>query len=131
MTYNKLTESCFFEARHAGTLKEGAPNLVYHRSGQAGFGDVIDLYLACDAQGGVVAARFQASGNPWLIAACEWMCARFEAQGIAAVAEIDYQTLIENFDIPRARYPVALQVEDAFKAIISEMRTRLEKKNHD
>lgn len=131
MTYNKLTETCFFNAHHAGTLKEGTHNLVYHRSGRAGFGDVIDLYLACDARGGVVAVRFKASGNPWLIAACEWMCARCEAQGIAAVADIDYQTLIDNFAIPRVRYPTALQVAEAFKSIITEMRTKLEKKNHE
>ncbi|WED43809.1 iron-sulfur cluster assembly scaffold protein [Legionella cardiaca] len=124
MIYNELVESCFFAPKHVGTLDLSEPLSVHYRGG-AERGDVFDLYLLCNKQGRVLKACFKAYGNPYLVAAAELICQRLEDSHINDHPQLDYSWLVEQLEIPKTRYPVALQIEDGYREVIKAMKAKL------
>ncbi|KTC84177.1 iron-sulfur cluster assembly scaffold protein [Legionella brunensis] len=126
MMYNELVELCFFEPKHVGVVDLSEPFSVHYRGGEAGRGDVFDFYLLCNEQGHILKARFKAYGSPYLVAAAELICQRLEGSNINDHPQCDYSWLVEQLEIPRTRYPVALQIEDGYREIIVIMKTKLQ-----
>lgn len=129
MMYNELVESCFFAPNHIGTLDLSQPLSVHYRGGEAGRGEVFDIYLLCDRQGLVLKARFKAYGNPYLIAAAEWLCRQLEGSLINEHPRFNYSGLVQELAIPKTRYPVALLVEDGYRELVIMMKKSLGIKN--
>lgn len=125
MIYNELVETCFFEPKHVGTLDLDQSLAGFYRGGEAGRGDVFDFYLLCDKKGGILKARFKAYGNPYLIAAAEWLCRQLEGSQISEHPQFDYAFLVEKLAIPKVRYPVALQIEDGYRDLVQIMKKKL------
>ncbi|CEK11222.1 iron-sulfur cluster assembly scaffold protein [Legionella hackeliae] len=125
MMYNELVEHCFFSPEHVGTVDKSEPLTVYYRSGEAGRGDVFDFYLQCNEQGLILKARFKAYGNPYLVAAAELVCKQLEGNNIDEHPQFDYSWLVEQLEIPRTRYPVALQIDDGYREIVKTMKEKL------
>lgn len=127
MMYNELVETCFFEPRHVGTLDLNQELTAFYRGGEVGRGDVFDLYLLCDETGRVLKARFKAYGNPYLVAAAEWLCRLLEGSQIDEHPQIDHAFLVEQLAMPKIRYPVALQIEDGYCELVQIMKTKLKR----
>lgn len=125
MIYNELVETCFFEPKHVGTLDLTQDLTSFYRGGEVGRGDVFDFYLLCDKKGKILKACFKAYGNPYLIAAAEWLCRQLEGSQINEHPQFDYAFLVEKLAIPQVRYPVALQIEDGYRELVHIMKTKL------
>ncbi|WP_028387597.1 iron-sulfur cluster assembly scaffold protein [Legionella fairfieldensis] len=125
MMYNEIVESCFFRPEHVGSVDLTQPLSVYYRCGEAGRGDICDFYLLCDEKGLVLQARFKAYGNPYLIAAAEWLCQHVEGSLLETHPCFDYASLVKELAIPANRYFVALQIEDGYKELVTMMKVRL------
>ncbi|OCH99102.1 hypothetical protein A8135_08875 [Legionella jamestowniensis] len=123
--YNDLLEGCFFSPQHVGVIDLTEPLSVYYRGGEPGRGDVFDFYLQCDRQGLILKARFKAYGNPYLVAAAELVCRRLEGNNIQEHPQFDYLWLVNQLEIPRTRYPVALQIEDGYQEVVKRMKLKL------
>lgn len=129
MMYNKRVESCFFTPHHVGVLDTQQPRTVHHREGELRFGNLIDFYLLCDAKGTILKARFKAYGNPFLLAASEWLCQQLEGSPIAEHPCIDYERLINEFAIPETHHSAALQIEEGYQKLVLMMQRKLNGEN--
>ncbi|KTD24771.1 iron-sulfer cluster proteins NifU [Legionella lansingensis] len=125
MMYNELVEFCFFSPKHVGVIDLSEPLSVHDRVGESGRGDVLDFYLLCDKQGFVLKARFKAYGNPYLVAAAELICQQLEGSKIQDHPNIDHVWLVKQLEIPKTRYPVALQIEDGYREVVMKMKLKL------
>lgn len=126
MMYNKYVVDCFFAPKHVGTLDISHRLTAHFRSTQTNQGILFDLYLQCTHMGNIEKARFKATGNPYVIAACEWLCRQIEGKSVFKPPLLDYQVLINVLEIPTIQYPVALQVEDAYKEVLTLLKYKLE-----
>lgn len=125
MIYNERVESCFFTPKHVGVLDKTAARTVHHRTGEHGRGDFVDLYLKCDKQGTILQACFKAFGNPYLVAAAEWLCQQLEDSQIDEHPCIHYERIIDEFAIPKAHFSVALQIEAGYQKLVLTMQKKL------
>lgn len=128
MMYNETVESCFFAPHHVGSLDLAEPLTEHYRSGLPGKGDLFDLYLLCNEEGLVLKANFKAYGSPYLIAAVELICRRLEGSRVSEHPQLDHAWLVNTLDLPKIRYPVAIQVEDAYREILTKMKMKLRDK---
>lgn len=127
MMYNKVVEDCFFLPRHAGVIDLTAPLTVHFSSSQKNQSlTKIELYVQCTKNGVISKACFKAVGNPYVIAALEWLCRQIEGVQIENLSPFNYQVLIKELAMPMKHYPIALQVEDVYKEILVLMRKKIE-----
>jgi nitrogen fixation NifU-like protein len=127
MMYNKVVEDCFFQPRHVGVIELTAPLTVHISSGQENQSVTkIDLYLQGTTKGVITRASFKTNGNPYVIAAVEWLCRRIEGQSLTNLRPFNYQILIKELDIPISQSPIAVQIEDIYLAVLALMKKKLE-----
>jgi nitrogen fixation NifU-like protein len=125
--YNEIVQDCFFLPQHVGVIDLAFPLTVYFRSSQNNQSVTkIELYLQCTKSALINKACFRATGNPYVIAALEWLCRQIEGRELESLISINYQTLIKELEIPTHQYPIALQVEDAYKEVLTLMKKKLE-----
>ncbi|CEG57176.1 iron-sulfur cluster assembly scaffold protein [Legionella fallonii] len=127
MMYNERVEDCFFLPRHVGILDLNVPLTVHFSSIQKNQSVTrIDLYLQCTGDTLITKACFKATGNPYVIAALEWLCRQIEGRKLDCLKEMNYQILVKELEIPQNQYPIALQVEDVYKEVFTLMKKKLE-----
>jgi nitrogen fixation NifU-like protein len=125
MIYNKVVQDCFFEPRHTGSIALDSLGVVYFRCEQTKQGALIELYMQCDVKGLITRMCFKTNGNPYVIAALEWLCRESEGKWFDDLSPLHYQTLIQILEIPMPEFPIALQVEDVYKEIMGLMTKKL------
>lgn len=126
MMYNKLVEDCFFYPRHVGSMQQSEPLVVCFKSNQQNQAMNIELFLQCNESGLIIKARFTSNGNPYVIAAMEYLCRRIEGLVLGNLPEITYQDLIKELEIPTSQYPFALCVMGVYKEVLVLMKKKLE-----
>ena len=131
MMYNELVESYFFAPEHVGIIEEITALAAHYRAKETNLSDVFDLYLLCDSEGFIVKARFKAFGNPYLIAGLEWLCRQLENTLIAKHPCLNYLAIMETLNIPKTNMAAAIQIDEAYKALIEVMKMKLERKSYD
>ena len=125
--YNEIVEDCFFLPQHVGVIDLASPLTVHFRSSQNNQSVTkIDLYLQCTENALINKACFRAAGNPYVIPALEWLCRQIEGRELESLTSISYQILIKELEIPNQQYPIALQVEDVYKEVLTLMKKKLE-----
>lgn len=125
MSYNEIVESCFFAPKHIGILDLSRPYSAHYRSAGLGKGEVFDVYLLCDEKGFIEKARFKAYGNPYLIAATEWLCRQLEGSVIHEHPRFNSILLQQILAIPITRYSIALEIEKSYKALVVDLKLKL------
>lgn len=130
MMYNEIVRDCFFLPKHVGVIDVTKPYVTFFRANQKKQVHT-ELYMHCDDNGLITKLRFKTNGNPYVIAALEWVCRQTEGQGIQALIPCTYQQIIRALAIPAAQYPVALHVEDVYKEVLALMKKKFEGKNND
>ncbi|WP_298623993.1 iron-sulfur cluster assembly scaffold protein [uncultured Legionella sp.] len=127
MMYNKVVEDCFFHPEHVGVLEASDP-LVAHYSYKMMHQktiSMIELYIECSRDGLIRTACFKSNGNPYVLAALEWLCQNIEGTNLDSPPSINYQVLINVLDIPNSQYPVALVIEDVYKETLALMQKNI------
>lgn len=127
MMYNKNVQDCFFHPSHVGVLDLITPLSAHYRSSLAGQGVLIDLYIQCTKDKNVNRACFKANGNPYVIAALEWVCRQIEGENLERLPPINYQILVEKLEIPNTQYPFAIQIEEVYKKVLGLLIEKFER----
>lgn len=127
MIYNKIVQDCFFQPRHVGVLDTTQPLTVLFSSRQQNPSNtLIDLSMQCTKNGLVKKICFKVTGNPYVVAALEWLCRQIEGRQFTDLPVIDYLLLIKELEIPNKHYPIALQVENVYKEVLVLMKKKFE-----
>lgn len=125
MMYNKTVQTFFFEPKHVGILDLTKPYTVHSRIENKAQNALFDLYLHCLDDGTIKKLLFKAAGSPYLIAALECLCQRLEGGNIYALLPFHYHMLVCELEMPQSQYPIAVQVESAYKEIVQLMQHKL------
>ncbi|TAL62754.1 MAG: hypothetical protein EPN84_05990 [Legionella sp.] len=126
MMYNKIVEDCFFNSNHVGLVQPDYPLSAHFKSHVPGQNNRLDLYLVCTKDKIIQRACFKAMGNPYMIAALEWICREIEGLELEQLPVINYPLLVETLAIPNTEYPVAIQVSQAYQEVVKLMRNTFE-----
>lgn len=124
MMYNKLVQDCFFQPEHVGVLDVSDPLVAYYNDRVTHQMQIvaIEFYMQCSRTGFIKRACFKAHGNPYVIAAMEWLCREIEGESLDSPPSINYQLLINVLGIPNSQYPVALVIEGVYKETLALMK---------
>ncbi len=127
MMYNKLVEDCFFHPSHVGELDINEPLTGHHERNMRHQNATIaiKLYIQCTHAGLIHRACFKAIGNPYVIAALEWLCRQIEGFSLDKLPPINYQILISVLEIPTSQYPVALIIEGIYKEVLALINKKI------
>ena len=123
MMYNKTVQDCFFSPRHVGIVDLNQNFAVVYKNNQKDQG-LIEFYLQCDQDAVIERACFKCNGNPYVIAALEWLCRLLEGKAINSLQPIDYQVMIKELDIPVNQYPIALRIIDVYQESLKLMKKK-------
>ncbi|HDV5708706.1 TPA: iron-sulfur cluster assembly scaffold protein [Legionella pneumophila] len=127
MMYNKIVQDYFFQPQHIGKLDLNDPFVIGVQSQPINQLNTVHFYIKCDGDKLISKARFKTNGNPYVIAAMEWICCQIEGKTLESLPLIDFQILINVLQITNNQYPVAIQVEDIYKEALTLMRKKFER----
>lgn len=85
------------------------------------------FYIKYDKDKAISRVRFKTNGNPYVIAAMEWICCQIEGKTLETLPLIDFQILINVLQMPNSQYPVAVQIESIYKEALTLMRKKFER----
>ncbi|RUR09050.1 iron-sulfur cluster assembly scaffold protein [Legionella sp. km772] len=125
MMYNELVEDCFFFPKHVGVLDSSEPRTVYYSNASFSKNAVISLYMQCTGDKRIKVICFKSNGNPYLIAALEWLCRQVNGKKLAQWC-FNGDELIKLLDVPFNHAPVIWQVQDAYQEILMLMNKKIE-----
>jgi nitrogen fixation NifU-like protein len=121
--YNKTVLNYFFSPAHAGIIDLNDHTVVV-KNNQKKQG-TIELYMQCGRDRVIQRVCFKTNGNPFLIAGLEWLCRQIEGKLIDELPPIDYQSLVNELNIPVTQYPLALRIFSVFKETLILMNNKL------
>lgn len=121
-----MVKDYFFHPNHVGVVDLTQPLSVHCRGIQKGQSVLVDLYLQCTQDKRIKRACFRSSGNPYIIAALEYLCRLIEGVALDKLPSMNYQLLIRELEIPTTQYPVAVHIEDIYKEILALMNKKFE-----
>jgi nitrogen fixation protein NifU and related proteins len=90
MKYPERVTDYFFNPKHAGILT--GEGVLRAKIGDPILGDVIQLHLR-HIENTVKTARFKALGDPYTIAAMEWLCCECEGLSLEKLIQLDLSAL--------------------------------------
>ena len=122
MMYNLLVEQLFFDLRHAGDLPGIEGNRQVFETGTPGQASLIRLTLIADDHGRIRRAGFKAYGNPYLLAAMEYLCRQIEGRQLHDCPSLTWQDLIKLLDIPVTQQAVALLVAGIYQQMLNSLQ---------
>jgi nitrogen fixation NifU-like protein len=118
MNYNKTIADCFFHPRHVGGLDVSISGVVFFSNATFSQGVLIDLYLHSDGNHTVLDMRFKTNGNPYVIAALEWLCRQSVGKKLELLS-FNREEYINLLALPFNQVPLVMQIEDVYKEIVS------------
>ena len=74
-------------------------------------------FSAVVAEGVLDALTFRARGCPHVLAACEWLCRRFEGRPVAALEDLSPADIMQALSVPVAKTGRILVLEDAVRLL--------------
>lgn len=131
MNYNKIVEKNFFEPKHVGQLASKGVNSLNCHIHKKAKGSHFDLYLASNEQGKLSIACFRAYGSPYLIAALEYVCQVLEGSSIDEHPKVTYISLVQQLELPKLFYPMAILVEKGYIDLINTMKAKLKGEDYE
>lgn len=110
MKYPNLVSEYFEQPRHVGALEHGFRVHI----GEAAEGDVLQLDIAVDTEQKIQRCVFKALGNPYTIAAAEWLCRELEAKPLS---EVNIQQVITDLELPGVKRYLLILLDELIKQI--------------
>ena len=121
MKYPQLVQQHFFNPYHSGEWPAINDDVACGKGGSYSLGAVVQLQWQCQGSH-ITEARFKAYGNPYLIAAASYTTQWLEGKSISAVAQLTYQWLIDELDLPTTQQHCAIVIEESVKAALNDCR---------
>lgn len=116
LNYPQMVIDYFFDRRFSGEFA-AATDVVEVQVGEAGITDVVRLAVKLDADQRITAAKFKAYGNPYTIAIMAWLAETLPGQSMQQLAAINYQQLVDYFNIPPIKAKSAVLIEAMLEAL--------------
>lgn len=126
--YSERVRHYFDKPRHAGDLSAEEGRRVSAQASEGGAGARIRLTAVAENDH-LAALRFRVFGCPYLIAAAEAVCERFEGTPVQSLAEFSVEELIVTLEVPIEKTGRILLLEEALQSLRSEFE-RLGSKDH-
>lgn len=126
MMYNKNVETYFFDAAHSGITQSNASLGVYYQRELAGQYVLMELFMECTKDQRVATMRFNAKGNPYVIAGLEWVCRTVEGLKLSELPPINYQVVMDVLDIPAAQCATAIGIVETYHGTLKLMNQKFE-----
>jgi nitrogen fixation NifU-like protein len=101
-----------------GGLDVSIPGVVFFSNAAFSQGVLIDLYLHSDGNHTVLDMRFKTNGNPYVIAALEWLCRQSVGKKLELLS-FNREEYINLLALPFNQVPLVMQIEDVYKEIVS------------
>ncbi len=108
-----LTEHYFRTLPCCGSWPAGTARLCSGRAGSTESGTLVQFSLLCDADGGVLEARFRAFGCPHVLAVCAWLAEQLPGRSLAALISERPSVWAAQFTVPAEKLGRLLVIEDA------------------
>lgn len=118
MQYSDVVLKHFHAPLHVGELSCAQDNVVTGRAGSHSCGNRVQLQFLVDDAGVVRDAKFKAYGNPYTIAACDYVASEMIGRSVETLGALTHEKLVKALTIPPTRLGSALIVEDALKAVV-------------
>ena len=115
MMYNEIVENCFFNPEYAGFDESRFRRILEYFP--ANTSNKMVFAIGKDAADFSLSLRFKASGNPYVLAAAEWICRQFKKKNFIdcmGMSPEDWHALLE---IPVSQKRTALQITQACKQL--------------
>lgn len=119
--YNEHVRALFQDPRHAGDAAHGEGQRYEAQTSESAAGAQV-LLTAIVIEGVLAALHFRVFGCPHLIAAAELTCERFEGKTVNKLQEFSVSGLMETLGVPVGKTGRILLLEDAVRALLSQMR---------
>jgi NifU-like protein involved in Fe-S cluster formation len=113
--YNERVRALFAMPAHAGTLAD-APQVIVEDQG------VRIEFSALVKAGRIERLRFRALGCPHVIAAAEWVCAKYEGGPGGELESFGNAELMKTLAVPIVKSGRILVLEDAVRALGAAIR---------
>jgi NifU-like protein len=115
MDYSAEVRRRFLAPARAGVISSDTGNVIEGSAEDRS----LNLWVRFQAEvqaGTLSRVRFQAYGCPHSIAAADLLAADLEGSPVAALTDIDVETLAAELQLPREKIGNLLRIEDAFTA---------------
>lgn len=122
MRYTTRVESCFFNARHAGFCETDYKPI----SRYANIDNTVQVVFAKAKSQDLdspLTLRFKACGNPFILAAAEWIARQFGKQSDARLHGMSADKWMALLEIPRTEMKTALQINELCTALLLAIST--------
>lgn len=131
MMYNKVVQDYFFTPQHVGVIDTNAAQAIHFRMHRPKQRVIIDFYLQCATNESIVKACFKTNGNPFIIAALEWLCRQLEHKKLDDLPLFTQKTWMDLLALPVSQSPVAIQMNVLYQEVITLMKNKLRGINYE
>ena len=115
--YNAKVRELFADTAHAGDL-DGTAMGYFEDQG-------LRVRLAARIEKGRLSElRFRAYGCPHVIAACEWICRKFEGEAVEALEGFETGQIMADLAVPAEKTGRILVIEDTVRSLGQAIRDR-------
>ncbi len=121
--YNATVRSLFADLRHAGDLQSDYNVTLRASAGREAPG--VGIVLVAGVSGGELRQlKFRAYACPHLIAACEYVCRRYNGKPLSMLARFSQQEVMETLAVPVEKTGRILLLEDAIGSLLIQATAR-------
>ena len=115
--YNAKVRELFADTAHAGDLDDAATGYFEDQG--------LKVRLAASVDDGKLSElRFRAYGCPHVIAACEWICRKFEGEPVEALEGFETGQIMADLAVPAEKTGRILVIEDTVRSLGQAIRDR-------
>lgn len=130
MKYSDFILQHFFQPQNVGCFDVDEVGVCTGRIGTVNVSDVLQLQLKIDSTGSIIlAAKFQAYGNPYTIAGLSWLTTELSGKTLHAAQQLDYKFIAAAIACPQNKMHSALLIADVLQAAIADHNNLVNKQN--
>lgn len=115
--YNAKVRELFADTAHAGDIDDAATGYFEDQGLKVRFVARVD-------DGTLSEFRFRAYGCPHVIAACEWICRKYEGQAVDALEGFETGQIMADLAVPAEKTGRILVIEDTVRSLGRAIRDR-------
>lgn len=123
MQYSNFVLSHFFNPSNIGEVSPDSHAQVvqYRQSQHHSSGDWVNLSLGFSKSHHISEAKFQANGNPYLIAGASLLCRELLVNSLENSNRFDFHYFVDKLTIPATKIYVAIMLEEVVANCIRQL----------
>ena len=126
MAYGKKVLDHYENPRNVGVLDKDAKNVGTGMVGAPACGDVMRLQIQVDDKGVIEDAKFKTYGCGSAIASSSLLTEWVKGKTVDEASEIKNTEIVEELELPPVKIHCSVLAEDAIKAAINDLKSKVE-----